>query len=492
VPASTGPRGAKAAAVRAPSCAADVVVVGAGLAGLTAAAALWTAGRDVVVLEARDRVGGRTFSVPARLLGDGERVDLGAQWVGRQQQRVGALADALGVERIATYDLGDSLFVLDGDRRRSSTALPLDGDAAGDYASALRELEQLVAAIDVQEPWRTPGAAELDAQTLDTWLRATTTTQAARTTLSSATSGLLATEPATVSLLHAAFYLAAGHGFDVLMRTEGGAQEARLRGGAMTLAERLRDVLGDHVRLGSPVTGIDRRADPLVVETATGSVLARSAVIAVPPALAQRIGHEPPLPSGRALLEQRLPQASVIKVFAFFADPFWRRDGLSGATWTPEGQVPFTYDFGPEDGRLGVLVGLIDGDAALRLSPLPAPARRRAVLEALVALFGPAAAEPLEYVEHDWMADPWSRGAYAGFAPPGTLSRLGDRLRAPAGRVSFAGTESAAEGYGYMEGAVASGLRVACELLDAPDADVAERRLIDAIGRAYREGAAPA
>jgi monoamine oxidase len=186
--------------------------------------------------------------------------------------------------------------------------------------------------------------------------------------------------------------------------------------------------------------------------------------VAIAPTLAGRIDYAPALPALRDQLTQRVPQGSVIKVEAVYPEPFWRAQGLSGSSYSDGSPIQFTYDNSPPGGRPGVLLGFVAGSEARRLGTLSPAARRRAVLTSFVGLFGPAATHPRSLIEHDWSAEEYTRGCYAGFLPPGVWSDYGSALRAPVGHIHWAGTETAEVFTGYMDGAVRSGERAAVEV----------------------------
>jgi len=186
--------------------------------------------------------------------------------------------------------------------------------------------------------------------------------------------------------------------------------------------------------------------------------------LAIPPALASRIHYDAPLPVKRDGLMQRMPMGSVIKVHVAYEKPFWRTKGLAGMAVSDEHPFNVVFDQSPDDESVGILVGFIDGDHAVEMSAMGDNARREEVVKSLVAYFGPAAREPIDYVDQDWTAEEWSRGCYVAHMAPGVMTRFGEALRAPCGRIHWAGTETATEWQGYMDGALQSGLRAAAEV----------------------------
>ena len=441
--------------------------MGAGFAGLVAARDLVAAGRSVVVLESRDRVGGRVLNHD---LGDGKVIEVGGQWVGPTQDRVYTLARQLGIETFPTYETGESLARIEGKRYRFTGDVPrMNPVAMADLAQAVLRLDRLARRIPLEEPWRAPGATRWDSQTLETWLRRNVRTRRIRSLLHLFITTVFATEPATISLLHALFYVHSGTSFDVLTRFSGGAQQDRFVGGSQLVAIRLAEALGEAVVLGSPVHRIHQTNGVVKVESDRATVRARRAIVAVPPALAGRITYEPILPGARDQLTQRLPQGSVIKAQAIYDEPFWRAEGLSGIAADSGSPASFTVDNSPVDGSPGVLVGFIEGDHARQLGRLEPSDRRRIVLESLGRSFGPRAASPRDYVELDWSEEQWTRGCYGAHFPPGVWTQYGSALRQPVGLIHWAGTETSSVWNGYMDGAVRSGERATAEVLEVLD-----------------------
>ena len=265
---------------------ADVVVVGAGLAGLTAARTLASRGLRIVVLEARERVGGRTLSHP--LLGD--QVDLGAQWVGPTQGRVLALARELGVATFPQFHAGNKVLLLGGRRSlypRTVPSLPLLGLLS--LQLAISRLDWLARQVPLERPYAARKAAAWDKLSVADWLARHVRRDDARAILRIAVNAIFAAEPEDLSLLFFLFYLRSGGGLIKLSEVRGGAQQDRLAGGAQQLAQRLAEALGERVMLGSPVTAIEQNDHAVTVSTPGARYQARAAIVALPPALAGAI-----------------------------------------------------------------------------------------------------------------------------------------------------------------------------------------------------------
>jgi monoamine oxidase len=443
----------------------DVIVVGAGLAGLSAARALYQSGATVRLLEARERVGGRVLS---RQLAVGSVIELGAQWIGPGQEHMAALVAELGLTPFAQHCTGDK--VLSIGKKRSTyksdiPSLPLLGLL--DLDRTIKKLEAMCRTVPLAAPGQAPQALEWDAMTVETWKRKHVLTAGARALVDVAVQSIFSAEPAEVSLLHCLWVLHAGGGLMKLSTIRGGAQQTRLGEGFQTVAERLADELDGQLRLSAAVRAVVQGADGVTVHHSRGTVRGQRLILAIPPTLAGRIEYEPALPAARDQLTQRMPMGSVCKCVAVYERPFWRELGLSGEAVCDRGPVRITFDDSPApgEGDHGALVAFVLADGLRELRELDVAGRRKAVISALMALFGPQAGEPLDFIEQDWSAEQWSRGCYFGFMQPGTLSRYGAALRTPCGRIHFAGTETAERWMGYMDGAVESGLRAAREVL---------------------------
>jgi monoamine oxidase len=443
----------------------DVVVVGAGLAGLSAAHVLEAAGLGTQVVEARDRVGGRTLN---HALGSGQPIEIGGQWVGPTQDRVLAMAQRLGVETYPTYDKGWHQLSFGGRVRRFRNTLPprLPPAVLADYVGALLRLGRMARSVPLEAPWQAPRAGEWDGTTLEAWIQTATRTDGARSLLRLTVTSVLAAEPGEASLLHALFYARSG-GFSRLLSS---AQRWRLVGGSQELSVRQATALKRPVRLSAPVASLIQEPDGVVVTGSGWELRADRVVVTAPPAVTAKIDVRPELPDDRARLARCTEMGSVIKFLAVYDTPFWRSDGLSGQASADTGLVRVVFDNTPPTGGPGVLVAFAEADDARALRTRSAEERRRETLDTLVRFFGPRAAEPVEFVERDWSADEWSGGCYGALFPPGAWTSAGPALRRPVGRIHWAGSESSTVWAGYMDGAVRSGERVATEILSARQA----------------------
>ena len=450
----------------------DVCVIGAGLSGLAAARALVAADRTVAVLEARDRVGGRTLNAS---LPGGHVTELGGEFAGPTQTHILALAKAVGVKTFPTYNTGSSVEIAGGARSLypAVPGIPTDPEVLAGLAKVL-ELDALAKQAGVAAPWKAKKAREWDRITLGQWVDANIASPKARAILAAASQAIWGADPAEMSLLYALHYIAAAGdsrhpgGFLRLINTAGGAQEQRFVGGSQVIAERVADRLGKRVVLRAPVRTIAQADDGVGILADTFSVHARQVIVAVPPALAARIAFLPKLPQGKRRLLKGFVGGSMAKVEAVYPTPFWRAAGLSGQGVADVGPANTIFDNSPPDGSLGVLLGFVAGSSYRAWAGLPADQRRAQALGSFAAFLGDQqAASPTEYFEKNWAKETWSRGCPVAHLPVGLLSRYGPWLRRPVGRVHFAGSETSDYWIGYMDGAVRAGQRAASEVIAA-------------------------
>jgi monoamine oxidase len=442
----------------------DLVVVGAGLAGLTAASEAVAAGASVLVLEARDRVGGRVLNED---IGGGHVVEVGGEWIGPTQDRLAAVARELGVDTFPTWSHGENVIEYAGGLRRYAGTIPrINPLVLLEVERAQRRLNRLARTVPLEAPWEAPRAAKLDGQTAATWMRRNLVSKPARMLLELGIEAVWGAQPEDISLLHILFYIHSAGSLERLFDTEGGAQQDRFVGGSQLVPIRMAERLGgERLSLESPVRTIRQADDGVTVEADGAAVRARRAVVAVAPALAGRIAYDPPLPGFRDQLTQRMPLGTVAKCMAIYDEPFWRPEGLSGQGASDSGPVTLTFDNSPPGGSPGVLLGFLEGRRARELGRLPAAERRTAVVDCFARLFGPRAGRPDAYVERLWAEEEWTRGCYGCHMPTGAWTGYGPALREPIGRLHWAGAEYATVWNGYMDGAVRSGEKAAKEAL---------------------------
>lgn len=440
----------------------DVIVVGAGLAGLKAALEIKKVGKQVLLLEARDRVGGRSKAGEIQ----GETIDLGGQWVGPQQKLLLAQAKELGVKTYPQFIKGASLMSRNGVLKSYNSNMPkLPIASLLEIALLERRWNKEARTLPTGQPWMAVKAQQWDAETVESWILKNVRTDGARDFIRTIVGALFCCNTSQLSYLFFLEYFRQGHGLEILISTEGGAQQDKFVGGAWQISKLISDQLKDNLILNSPVLAVEQYADHVRVDCKRQSYKAKNIIIATPPVLASKIHYTPQLPVKREKLLQSMIMGAVIKVHLAYEKPFWRHQKLSGAVVATDRPVSVVFDQSPENESRGVILGLIEGDYAVELSALDVEQRRQRVIDDMVYYFGKQAAHPLEYVEQDWLTEEWSQGGYVAHMPPGAMTTYGDCIREPFNRIHWAGTETATEWSGYLDGALQSGIRVANEII---------------------------
>ncbi len=456
---------------------ADVVVVGAGFAGLTAAREIAKAGKSVYVVEARDRVGGRVWN---HELAGGQQSERGGTFVGPTQDRILALAEAYGVAKFDTYDPpGSNNVYYSPDGRRvewsdtgpTGTA-PLDPAITPDLATIVTQLDEMSKSVPVDAPWQAPNAKLWDGQTLETWIKANAVNPDFIKVSDMATRPIFGTESRELSLLFVLFYIAASGNekqagtFERNFNTRDGAQMWRFAGGSQTIAFKIAAELQRRIFLNSPVRRIVQAKSLVRVETDKRNIYGKRVIVAIPPTLAGRIDYSPILPFQRDQLTQRYGMGSLTKIAAVYDKPFWRAKGFNGTGLDTNGLISATFDDSPENESVGVIFGFVGGDRCRDYAKLGEEDRKQQVLQQFARFWGDEALKPIDFFETTWAGEQWTRGSPVGIPNVGALLAYGDQLRAPVDRIHWAGTETSTYWNGYMDGAVRSGERAAKEVLD--------------------------
>jgi monoamine oxidase len=448
-----------------PSTAYDALIIGAGYAGLTAAHKLKQAGKKILVLEARDRVGGRVYT---RHFPDGTYIDLGAQWAGPTQEKLYQLARETGVSTFPTYEQGMSQLFFKGRLKQYKGLIPpLPIPALLSLNNALKKMNRLSASINPAMPWAHPKASDWDSITLGGWMQGQMKNDKARKLFQIAAEAIFAVNPAEISMLFALYYTRSGRDFDTLMNIKNGAQQDRFLGGADLPARKLAENLSGQLILNSPVRTINQETEKIEIRGDGFHYQSKKVIVAIPPTLAQKISYSPNLPANKMQLFQRIPMGSVWKCYAIYDKPFWRSKGLNGLVASDFGYTSLVFDNSPADGSKGILMGFVLADKARDFTLLNENQRRTSILNSFTTYFGPDASRPEIYTDQSWAEETWSGGCYTGIMGPHTLSTLGKYLREPSGHIHWAGTETAEEWNGYIEGAIRSGERAAAEVLES-------------------------
>ncbi|MGV0868963.1 flavin monoamine oxidase family protein [Corynebacterium kalidii] len=485
----------------------DVVVIGAGPAGLTAAHTLAKAGKTVTVVEARDRVGGRTWNGTA-VADDGTPhfIEIGGQWISPDQTRLTDLVDELGLQTYQRYRKGKSVYVSpDGSRHTyEGDRLPCTEETEAEMDKLIALLDDLAAEVGAEAPWAAERAAELDTVPFRDWLARHSDDREAIDNVSIyVASGMLTKPSYAFSTLQAVLMAASAGSFSNLVdedfildkRVVGGMQSVSL-----TLAERIRELGGDIV-LSSPArqltwSGVDPttadEANNVPADVRNGvpdngapgtvtvvsdqvTVHARNVVLAVPPNLYSRIQFVPPMPREQHIAHQHISMGLVIKVHAVYETPFWRDKGLSGTCFGGGRLVQEVYDNTnvqtdadgtPVEDTNGTLVGFVSDVYAEQMWALPEAERKEAILSAMADYLGPETMHPVAFYLSDMAAEEWTRGAYATSYDLGGLHRWGHLQNRPTGPIHYACSDIAAEGYQHVDGAVRQGEAVARTIIE--------------------------
>ena len=441
----------------------DTIVVGGGVTGLTTAWRLAEAGQDVLVLEARDRIGGRLRSEDH----NGSAFEIGGQWVSPDQDALIGLLAELGLETYPRHRAGDSLYV---DRagvahRFTGEELPVEERTGKEIDRMIGVLDDLAAQMDPDRPWDHPRAAELDRTSFAQWLDAETDDDEARDNIALYLGPAMLTKPTyAFSALTAVLMSASAGSFSHLVDADF-ILDRRVVGGLASVPAELAGRLGDRVRLGADVTHVewDPESDGAgAVVTVDGErIRARNVVLALPPTHVRRIRITPELPAEHRHAREHQSFGLVIKVQAEYDTAFWRETGLSGTGFAPYELVHEVYDNTPVDAETGTLVGFVSDLNADELGRLTAEERRGRVLDSLASYFGEAARTPRTYVESDWQHQELTGGAYATSFDVGSLTRYGAALHEPVGPIRFGSSDIAGLGFQHVDGAVRIGTRLA-------------------------------
>ncbi|WP_284750972.1 NAD(P)/FAD-dependent oxidoreductase [Arthrobacter sp. efr-133-R2A-120] len=447
----------------------DVVIVGAGPSGLTAARELKKAGLSVAVLEARDRVGGRTWTDTI----DGAMLEIGGQWVSPDQTALMGLLDELGLKMYSRYRDGESVYLApDGSRTRyTGASFPVSETTAAEMEKLTAILDGLAAEMGPEEPWAHPKARELDTISFHHWLRQNSTDEEACNNIGLFIAGGMLTKPAHAFSALQAVLMAASAGSFSNLTDEDFILDKRVIGGMQQVSLLIAAELGDDVVLNSPVRTINwepaGEGHRVTVESERATVNARFVIMAVPPNLYSRVSYNPPLPRRQHQMHQHQSLGLVIKVHAVYSTPFWREDGLSGTGFGADALVQEVYDNTNHGDTRGTLVGFISDEKADAVFELSAEDRKKKVLESIASFLGEKALDAEVYYESDWGSEEWTRGAYAASYDLGGLHRYGKDQHANVGPIYWSSSDLAAEGYQHVDGAVRMGQATAARIVTA-------------------------
>lgn len=440
------------------------IIIGAGFSGLAAARILHKAGKDFLVMEARNRPGGRVHTLR---YADDRYLDLGGQWIGPGQHRMYELATEYKLEWFDTYNSGKNIIDLKKKIWTYTGLIPGIGlPSLLNIRYVISQLDRYAAGIHTRTPWQHNRAAFYDSISLDCFVRKNCLTRNAYQVLRTGLETVFACNLNEISLLHALFYIKSGNNLNTLLSIEKGAQQHRIKGGMQLLAEHMAQPFRERIRYNHAVKKIIQNEHEVVVSGEGFSYRANRIIIAIPPVLIRDIRFEPALPFQKQQLLQKLSMGTVGKVFGVYPSPFWRKAGFSGQVVTDNNQ-PFQvfFDSSPADAGYGVLLAFCIADRARHFFSLQEAQRKNLALQNFARYFGRQALQPDHYTDHCWADEPWSGGCYAALYPTGAWTSFQDELSKPFQNIHWAGTETATEWYGYIEGAVRAGERAAGEIL---------------------------
>lgn len=447
-----------------------VIIVGGGFSGIAAAKKLHEAGISFLVLEARDRLGGRVFT---KNLSDDLYLDLGGQWIGPTQNRMYQLCEEQGLETFDTYDQGKNILDLGGKIRTYAGLIPkMDPFSLINLDLILKKLERLARQVDINTPWTHPKANAYDSVSLDYFVRKNSLTKSCEKVIRVGCETIFACELNEISLLHALFYIRSGTSLECLINIKNGAQQHRIKGGMQPLVEQMAHPFLDKIRFNSPVISIEKKEKEVRVICENMEYSTRKIILSVPPPLLAKIRFTPELPVEKRRLLERYAMGHVGKCFMIYGKPFWREKGFSGQVVSDKNS-PFQtlFDCSPFDGKFGIVMGFTIGNRAKSYFLQNEMERKSKMQEILEVYFGPEAKHPVNYLDYTMSDETWSSGCYAGLMPTGAWTGFRDAYRKPADPFYFAGTEASTRWNGYIEGAVLAGEAASHQVIESLDHD---------------------
>lgn len=443
----------------------DIAVIGAGISGLAAALQLKEKQQDFVILEARDRTGGRMYTVSAA----GSYLDLGAQWVGPTQDSMYQLIGQAGLSVFETYNRGKNIWGFEQQLVSYKGTIPklpwLDLFHLG---LAMSMLEWRAKRISLTRPWLSSRAKRWDQQTLFEFVHRHAPSAQAQAVLTAGLETVFASDLADLSLLQALFYIRSGRNLDRLIRIKRGAQQHRITGGSQAISDWMASQVMDHLKLSTPVSRLSTDDQGVIIHTTTENIRAKKVILALPPVQSKKLVQGLSLSPAKLRWLDGYFMGQVIKCYAVFKTPFWREEGWSGqAILDHHYPVQTLFDNTPAEGYPGMLMGFSIGKRARQFAALPLAERRQKFIKTLARLFGHQAFQVQHYQDMIWADELYSGGCYTGLVSPGTLTTVNQPFHHPDGHLFWAGTEASPVWNGYMEGAVLAGRQAAREAMHA-------------------------
>ncbi|MDQ0254862.1 monoamine oxidase [Evansella vedderi] len=432
----------------------DVIIVGAGLAGLYAAKELTKTGYNVIILEGQSRVGGRVLSFPY----NGGRVELGAQWIAPTHYRVHSLIAEAKLKLSPTYKKGKSLYYKINMSNEVQTN-PFSLRMLVDILRFKRKLEKLAKRIPVNAPWEAQNAEFLDSQSVEDFHNQELRTDTGKLLVRRKLEEMLCKTLEDVSLLDLLWCIHTAGSINNILTGEA----FWLKEGCQRLVEHLSNELQHCLHIGVVVEAIHWKKDSVTVYSKGKEWTGKTVILTVPPPTYRCIHFDPPLPMLNKQFIESVSPSFVIKCFVIYSRPFWREKGLSGTTYVGEGPVYMTVDSSINE-EAGILTVIVAGNEGKSFEKLTESERREKVIKLLIKLYGEEAKSPICYMDKNWLGDPFIVGGYGVHFSPGQLTKFKDSFLKPIGPIHFAGSETALEWRLYMEGALASGERAAKEI----------------------------
>lgn len=454
----------------------DTIVVGGGMAGLYAAYLLQEKHkRKTLLLEAKDRIGGRIYATDLKCAKGKDRWDLGGQWVGKTQFNLLKVMSDFKMDGYEQFSTGTKkLIVRDfSDIRSYSGLIPSLGPLELlEMNSMMKRIDKLCDTIDLEKIATHPNAVEWDSITLQSYMNENCRFQATKEMFETAIRVVFGVDLSGISLLYFLYYCKQGGSFETLLDAKnGGAQEIRVKGTMFSLCEKIAEKL-ENVMISEPVEEIDQETGVNVkIRTKSGKEFqCDHVIVAIAPHLVNNITFLPSLPNDRISLGEASPPSHYIKFVATYKRAFWKDRGMSGeltCTTLPCATGPITVTFdGTTSNDNPAIIGFIGAEHAIYWTSKTMEQRREAVLQSLAAAFGEEALDPIQYLDKDWSKEPYNGGCPVNVMRPRALLYFHHALKQQFGRIHWAGTETARVWCGYIDGALESSFRSVAEIVD--------------------------